>query len=188
MNLNSCGSQIIYQKNPTFKIFPRLDAKTQQELESYFAHQKLFYENIGGFFWRMDPDTSDIIINNDNEEIAYDFHNHLIKIISWLYKRGYKITGSFYYRNCDAIEYIEVNNSIIKNRIIIDPLDNTENMSDIELKIHKYLTKTKIDKLNTSLPKRKKKLYRIDLRMIFDVVVYTCLFFTYSFLLCRQIA
>lgn len=181
-------NKIIHRKNVKFRIRPRLNFQDRVGLEFYMDGLELFYENFGGFFWKFDQEHCQFVVNDKNELASFDFQNHLIKIISWLYKKGYTVTGSFYYRNVDHINYIHVKKSVIKNFIIIDPSDSfeLENMSEIESKIINYIKKFEIDK--HSLSKYfKKKISKMTTKNIIDIFAYACLLLTYAVLLWRKI-
>lgn len=210
------NNHIMYQKNTNFKIIPKLDSHTQLELEYFFTQLKSFYEKLGGFFWKLDSGECSIVVDDTNDEIASDFNNHLIKIIAWLYMRGYTVTGSFYFRNSDSIDYTKVKRSVIKNHIILDPLNQNKpeiaiwsddsgesgesgeiGVTDTETKIKNYLEKMKIDKRNKygsyvahlrkKIGRLEKKMYSVQFNNVVDIVMYVCLFFTYTMLLYKTL-
>ena len=109
---------LYYDKHTKFQINPVISKSDIVDLNQYITDMP----QNDNFFWNYDSDTNTIIINNNNKMVEDNIFAQLINIYHWLHQKGYRLTGSTFYRTNDFIEYISIDD-IISRYIFFDEIN-----------------------------------------------------------------
>lgn len=151
---NLYKNKIFFETNSKFKIEPHI-SESKLEIEKYLSNYQIY-------FWKIDFQYSNIIVDDLSDSTSFDIYHQLLIVSEWLFNHGFSISGTFYFRINNIIEYISISheNNVFnhitlfeKNSIESFFINNTDIstignsiITDMFIKIKNYIHETHFNK------------------------------------------
>lgn len=130
-------SKIFYQHDAKFKIIPKLNQEMIKEFKNFIMKIKnrndtTNSEDNNHYFWTIDKDANNIIVDEKTDMVDNDIFDQFVTLACWLFKRRYRIDGSFYYRIRNMMEHILANeqNTFVTHHILFDEIEISSYFDD----------------------------------------------------------